>query len=49
MRITQVSSGLIATQTLTSFGRSAVALRRAGERHVQAEREAAAGERPSRR
>ena len=42
MRMTQVSSGLIATQTLTSLAAPFCGLR---ERHVQAEREAAAGDR----
>ena len=42
MRITQVSSGLIATQMLTSLAAPFCCLR---ERHVQAEGEAAAGHR----
>ena len=44
MRMTQVSSGLIATQTLTSFDGVAVLRERlAGKRHAHAECETAAG------
>ena len=44
MRITQVSSGLIATQMLTSVAPFCAA-RLGDERRLEAEREAAAGER----